>query len=140
MTAYKRKQLGESRTALTGGWRLRMAAGTVTAAGTVSPAAFIQTGENAAESLSPRLPRWLRQLLRVSPANAAATARMNRVAIANTRFGRSVFDTLVRAFLLAVFLVVVFFGFVFFAMPGSLREQPVAAAWTLWSADKSTRW
>ncbi|MCH6581858.1 MAG: cellulase family glycosylhydrolase [Proteobacteria bacterium] len=73
MTAYKRKQLGYSLTALAGACLLLMAAAPVTAADTVSPAAIIQTSENTAESPSPRLPRWLRQLLRVSPANAAAT-------------------------------------------------------------------
>lgn len=73
MTTYKRKQLGYSLTALAGAWLLLMAAVPVTAADTVSPAATIQTSENTAESPSPRLPRWLRQLLRLSTANAAAT-------------------------------------------------------------------
>ncbi len=55
-----------------------MAAAPVTAADTVSPTATIQTSENTAESPSPHLPRWLRQLLRVSPANAAATTNASR--------------------------------------------------------------
>ncbi len=55
-----------------------MAAAPVTAADTVSPAATIQTSENSAESPSPRLPRWLQQLLPVSPANAAATTNASR--------------------------------------------------------------
>ncbi len=71
MTAYNRKQPGYSLTALAGAWLLLMAATPVTAADSISPAGSIQTSENTAESPSPRLPRWLRQLLRVSPANAA---------------------------------------------------------------------
>ncbi len=55
-----------------------MAAAPVTAADTVSPAATIQTSENTAESPSPRLPRWLQQLLPVSPANTAATTNASR--------------------------------------------------------------